>query len=116
MIPYEELVTALARWRARQGLPTGPGDYLGEPAPASYNYAPPAGQAAAGAARGADLDALSADMLEEEESSPASQPDIFSSEPVGGIGDDTQDQAIDPYGYQPPPPQDDIPTTPPKPA
>jgi hypothetical protein len=33
MIPYEELVAALARWRARQGLPTGLGDYLGESAP-----------------------------------------------------------------------------------
>lgn len=33
MIPYEELVTALARWRARHGLPTGLGDYLGESAP-----------------------------------------------------------------------------------
>jgi hypothetical protein len=35
MIPYEELVVALARWRARRGLPTGLGDYLGEPAPAA---------------------------------------------------------------------------------
>lgn len=31
MIPYEELVAALSRWRARRGLPTGLGDYLGEP-------------------------------------------------------------------------------------
>lgn len=35
MIPYEELVAALARWRARRGLPTGLGDYLGEPPGAS---------------------------------------------------------------------------------
>jgi hypothetical protein len=37
MIPYEELVSALARWRARRGLPTGLGDYLGEPARASFD-------------------------------------------------------------------------------
>ncbi|HTE55327.1 MAG TPA: hypothetical protein VK698_30950 [Kofleriaceae bacterium] len=43
MIPYEELVAALARWRARRGLPTGLGDYLGEPpvAAAAYDYSPP---------------------------------------------------------------------------
>ncbi|HKE14089.1 MAG TPA: hypothetical protein VKB80_04480 [Kofleriaceae bacterium] len=39
MIPYEELVAALARWRARRGLPTGLGDYLGEPARASFDPA-----------------------------------------------------------------------------
>lgn len=38
MIPYEELVAALARWRARQGLPTGPADYLGEASTAPYDY------------------------------------------------------------------------------
>lgn len=37
MIPYEELVAALARWRARQGLPTGLGDYLGESAPPAHD-------------------------------------------------------------------------------
>lgn len=36
MIPYEELVAALARWRARHGLPTGLGDYLGEPPPPAH--------------------------------------------------------------------------------
>lgn len=42
MIPYEELVSALARWRARQGLPTGLGDYLGESAPPAHHaYAAP---------------------------------------------------------------------------
>ena len=46
MIPYEELVAALARWRARRGLPTGLGDYLGEPpgaaaALAAAAYEPP---------------------------------------------------------------------------
>jgi hypothetical protein len=46
MIPYEELVAALSRWRARRGLPTGLGDTLGEaPVPvASYTrtaYEPP---------------------------------------------------------------------------
>ncbi|SRR6266545_8066392 len=35
MIPYEELAVALARWRARHGLPTGLADYIGEPAPAA---------------------------------------------------------------------------------
>lgn len=33
MIAYEDLVAALASWRARNGLPTGPADYLGEPPP-----------------------------------------------------------------------------------
>jgi hypothetical protein len=32
MIPYEELVAALSRWRARRGLPTGLGDALSDPA------------------------------------------------------------------------------------
>jgi len=36
MIPYEELVSALARWRARRGLPTGLGDYLGEAPPPAF--------------------------------------------------------------------------------
>lgn len=31
MIAYEELVTALTNWRARQGLPTGHTDFLGPP-------------------------------------------------------------------------------------
>lgn len=39
MIPYEELVAALARWRARRGLPTGLGEYLGEPPGASAAFA-----------------------------------------------------------------------------
>lgn len=30
MIPYEELVSGLTSWRARQGLATGASDYLGE--------------------------------------------------------------------------------------
>jgi hypothetical protein len=33
MIPYEELVAALAHWRAKNGLPTGSAEYLGEMAP-----------------------------------------------------------------------------------
>ena len=41
MIPYEELVAALARWRARQGLPTGPADYLGEATTVPYDYVAP---------------------------------------------------------------------------
>src|SRR5690606_28811318 len=47
MIPYEELAAALTRWRARQGLPTGPADFLGEAPPATFDYlaAQPAGEA-----------------------------------------------------------------------
>jgi len=44
MIPYEELVAALARWRAERGLATGLSDYLGEPASAArvaYGYSAP---------------------------------------------------------------------------
>ncbi len=33
MIAYEELVAALTHWRARNGLPTGAAEYLGEMAP-----------------------------------------------------------------------------------
>lgn len=33
MIAYEDLVSALAAWRARNGLPVGAADYLGEPPP-----------------------------------------------------------------------------------
>ena len=33
MIAYEDLVSALAAWRTRQGLPVGAADYLGEPPP-----------------------------------------------------------------------------------
>ena len=51
MIPYEELVSALSRWRARQGLPSGPGDYLGEPAQRSHDsYVPTTAAAAAASA------------------------------------------------------------------
>src|SRR5947207_13359646 len=112
MIPYEELVSALARWRQRQGLPTGPADYLGEPAPASYDYAPRAGEAAPAGDAGGDFMDLSSEMVEAEESQPAYEPNIFASEPVG---DDTQDQALDShsevYGYQVPS-QDESPTAP----
>jgi len=33
MISYQELVASLTEWRVRQGLSTGPTDYLGEPMP-----------------------------------------------------------------------------------
>jgi hypothetical protein len=40
MIPYEELVSALAMWRERNGLPVGAADYLGEPpAPEPVSFA-----------------------------------------------------------------------------
>jgi hypothetical protein len=53
MIPYEELVAALTRWRARRGLPTGLGDYLGEVAPAPFE--PPTLAAPAGSGDVVDL-------------------------------------------------------------
>jgi len=41
MIPFDDLVAALAIWRERNGLPVGAADYLGEAAPVSYaNLAP----------------------------------------------------------------------------
>jgi hypothetical protein len=53
MIPYEELCSALARWRERQGLANGPsavppqGAILTPPPPAAVAPAPPAPEAAA---------------------------------------------------------------------
>lgn len=107
MIPYEQLVAALASWRQRQGLPAGPSDYLGEPAPAGYDYAP-----AAGGGYGDDIVELSDDMMDsvvEEQSSPYA---VEAMETVddGGQGDsDTQDQDIDAYL------ESAIPVEPPKP-
>lgn len=80
MIPYDELVAALASWRQRQGLPAGPADYLGEPAPAARydEYAAAASPAAGGGyggAYGEDVVELSDDMMDsvvEEQSNPYS--------------------------------------------
>ena len=115
MIPYEELVAALSRWRAAQGLPTGPADYLGEPAPVSYDYVSTAApeHGAYGGHGGAlahdDVVDLSDDMLDgvvEE-----SQVDAYPQEaPAGGYGEQAYGEqaygeqaygeASDPYGEQ----------------
>ena len=110
MIPYEELVAALAQWRQRQGLPAGPADYLGEPQQAGYDYTPsePAdgGYGAnvpygTGGAYGEDVVELSDDMMDsvvEEQSSP------FSVDAMETVDDgsqalavDTQDEDMDAY-------------------
>jgi hypothetical protein len=104
MIPYDELVAALANWRQRQGLPAGPADYLGEPAQTSYDYAPPAAPAASGGYGGGfggeDVVELSDEMMDsvvEEQSSPytveAEETDYAAAQ--GEI--DSQDQDIDAY-------------------
>lgn len=71
MIPYEDLVVALARWRQRQGLQAGPSDYLGEPAPASYDYAP---AAAAPSDEVLDVSDEMMDHLMEDQSRPGFNP------------------------------------------
>ena len=110
MIPYEELVAALAQWRQRQGLPAGPADYLGEPQQAGYDYTPsePAGGGyganvpyGTGGAYGEDVVELSDDMMDsvvEEQSSP------FSVDAMETVDDgsqalavDTQDEDMDAY-------------------
>ena len=110
MIPYEELVAALAQWRQRQGLPAGPADYLGEPQQAGYDYTPsePADGGygvnvpyGTGGAYGEDVVELSDDMMDsvvEEQSSP------FSVDAMETVDDgsqalavDTQDEDMDAY-------------------
>jgi hypothetical protein len=95
MIPYDELVAALASWRQRQGLPAGPADYLGEPSQARYDdYAP----AAASGGYGEDVVELSDDMMDsvmEEQSSPYSVEAVETVESVdegAAYQSDTQDQ------------------------
>jgi hypothetical protein len=69
MIPYEDLVAALSRWRARQGLPSGPGDYLGEPVEASYQgyvAPPPSGSRPAAAVVDDEVEYMTDDLLEEQ--------------------------------------------------
>lgn len=57
MIPYEELVSALAMWRERNGLPVGAADYLGEPpAPEPVSFA--AYESRPAAPEGAELDVV----------------------------------------------------------
>lgn len=101
MIPYEELVAALAQWRQRQGLPAGPADYLGEPQQAGYEYTPsePAGGGyganvpyGTGGAYGEDVVELSDDMMDsvvEEQSSP------FSVDAMETVDDGSQSLAVD---------------------
>lgn len=64
MIPYEELVAALARWRARRGLPTGLGDYLGEPPGAAAALAAAAYEPAVADHRHDDVVELGGDLVE----------------------------------------------------
>ena len=69
MIPYEDLVAALSRWRARQGLPSGPGDYLGEPSQVSYQgyvAPPPSGSRPAAAVVEEEVEYMSDDLIEEQ--------------------------------------------------
>jgi hypothetical protein len=84
MIPYDELVAALSSWRSRQGLPSGPADYLGEPVASSYNYVQPATAYAAGYgdAGGDDVVDLSDDMM-----------DSVVEEQASGYSDQTDDYA-----------------------
>jgi hypothetical protein len=110
MIPYEELVAALAQWRQRQGLPAGPADYLGEPQQAGYDYTPSetagGGYGASvpygtGGAYGEDVVELSDDMMDsvvEEQSSPFSV-DAMETADDGSqsLAVDTQDEDMDAY-------------------
>jgi len=65
MIPYEDLVAALAAWRARQGLPSG--QIAGAPAAAPAAPAPkPAAPAAAKAAPAARPAAMIVDSTYED--------------------------------------------------
>jgi len=97
VIPYEELVAALATWRQRQGLPAGPADYLGEPAPASYDYQPVAGGAAGG--YGEDVVELSDDLMDSVVEEQSNRYSVETEEMVdsGQLGSDTQDEDIDSY-------------------
>jgi hypothetical protein len=105
MIPYEELVAALSRWRAAQGLPTGPADYLGEPAPVRYDYMSSAMPAQPGMVVQEDVVDLSDEMLDgvvEE-----SQVDPYQPEAAAYDHGEAEDLAATPYdayaepgGYQ----------------
>lgn len=111
MIPYEQLVAALASWRQRQGLPAGPADYLGEPAETGgYDYAsaPPAESAYGGdaygggygneaygaSAYGEDVVELSDDMMDSVVEEPSSPWSVEASETAddGSGMSDTQDE------------------------
>jgi hypothetical protein len=96
MIPYDELVAALASWRQRQGLPAGPADYLGEPAQASRydDYAP----AAASGGYGEDVVELSDEMMDsvvEEQSNPYSVEAVEMVDEGSPYDSDTQDQDLE---------------------
>ena len=124
MIPYEQLVAALASWRQRQGLPAGPADYLGEPAePGAYDYAsaPPAesaygGDAYGGAAAygndaygaspyGEDVVELSDDMMDSVVEEPSSPWSVEASEvdEGAGMGSETHDEGTFAEPEPPPP-------------
>ncbi|HUS65324.1 MAG TPA: hypothetical protein VMZ28_12305 [Kofleriaceae bacterium] len=106
MIPYEDLVAALSRWRARQGLPSGPGDYLGEPAQASYQgyvAPPPSGSRPMAAVVEDEVEYMNDDLLEE--SKPGGPPygDVETQE-YDTASDVTHD---DPITYEAPGPRSD---------
>jgi len=113
MIPYEQLVAALASWRQRQGLPAGPADYLGEPVAATaYDDASGGspGDAYGGGYAGAygeDVVELSDDMMDsvvEEQSSPWSVEAVETADDgAQGLSQDTQDEPVDAY-VEPPKP------------
>ena len=116
MIPYEELVAALASWRQRQGLPAGPADYLGEPSQARYDDAPASDGGGyggggyggggggygggGGGGYGDDVVELSDEMMDsvvEEQSSPYAVEAVETYEEGTQVESDTQDQDIDSY-------------------
>lgn len=97
MIPYEDLVAALSRWRARQGLQSGPGDYLGEPAAVQYQgyvAPPPSGSRPAAAVVDEELEYVTDDLLEEG-SRPGGPPygDVETAE-YETANDDTRDDPV----------------------
>lgn len=122
MIPYEQLVAALASWRQRQGLPAGPADYLGEPATAPYDYQPAAAgggygggySGGYGGGYGEDVVELSDDMMDsvvEEQSSPWSVEAVEVEETPQAVAPDTQDEE-----YIEPPKPEPEPEPPPAPS
>ncbi len=86
MIPYDDLVAALHSWRARQGLPTGASEYLGEPAPADFAIS----------ASAAELDSSAVEDLGDDlvvEESPA-----WTTEPYDALAEDDSGDAAASYG------------------
>ena len=100
MIPYEDLVAALSRWRARQGLPSGPGDYLGEPVQMQYQgyVAPtPSGSRPVAAVVEEEVEYVSDDLLEESSRPGGPEYGDIETQEYDSAHDDTRD---DPVGYE----------------